>query len=152
METKHPIAQISKPTLETLATDLLLSIGEDPHREGLRDTPKRWANWWSEFIGYDPGSLNTSFESIETDQMVVVSGVRVWSICEHHLLPFWCDISIGYVAEDRVLGLSKFARIAHCVSHRLQLQERLVHEIADEIEMASGSKSVAVLARGQMLL
>lgn len=131
--------------------DLLAAIGEDPDREGLRDTPRRFADHWAEFIDHDPGRTDTAFQAPGTDQMVVVSGIRVWSICEHHLLPFWCDLAIGYVAVDKVLGLSKFARIAHHAAHRLQLQERLAQQVADQVEAASGSPHVAVLARGEHL-
>ena len=71
--------------------------------------------------------------------------------CEHHLLPFWCDVSVGYIATDAVLGLSKFGRIAKKYAHRLQLQEQLVHQIADEVEQVTGSPNVAVLAQGEHL-
>jgi len=84
-----------------------------------------------------------------TDQMVVVSDMRVWSLCEHHLLPFYCDVSVGYIATDKVLGLSKFARIAHLMAHRLQTQEQLVHDIANQIEKITGASGVAVLGRGE---
>jgi GTP cyclohydrolase I len=80
--------------------------------------------------------------------MVVVSGVRVWSLCEHHLMPFSCDVTVGYVARGLVLGLSKFARIAHKHAHSLQVQERLGQQIADDVARASGSPDVAVLCRG----
>jgi GTP cyclohydrolase I len=142
---------IDHDRLITLATELLKAIGEDPTREGLQDTPRRFANWWREFIEYEPGETNRTFETVTTDQMVVISGLRVWSLCEHHLLPFWCDISIGYIARDKVLGLSKFARIAHKYAHRLQIQERLTHQIADEVQHITGSNDVAVLARGEHL-
>ena len=135
--------------LVQIGHELLIALGEDPDREGLKGTPTRWANSWREFIEYDAGNTDTTFEIITTDQMVVVTGIRVWSLCEHHLLPFWCDLSIGYIAKDRVLGLSKFARIAHRVAHRLQLQERLVHQIADEVARLTGSEDVAVLGIGE---
>ena len=134
--------------LLSLGQELLVALGEDPEREGLADTPRRWASWWREFIEYKPGTTDTSFEAVTSDQLVVISGMRVYSLCEHHLLPFWCDISIGYVANERVLGLSKFARIAHRVAHRLQLQERIVHRIADEVQRVTGSPDVAVLSSG----
>lgn len=106
---------------------------------------------WCDFIAYDAGTIDTTFQITESDQMVVVSGMRVWSYCEHHLLPFWADISIGYVTHERLLGLSKFARIAHKYAHRLQVQERLVQEIADELERLLGTENVAVLAEGEHL-
>lgn len=134
-----------------LGRELLLALGEDPAREGLRDTPKRFANWWREFMEYDPGDLGTTFASVTTGQLVVVSGMRVWSLCEHHLLPFWCDVSIAYLVQEKVLGLSKFARIAHKCAHRLQIQERLVTQIADDVCTLTDAEDVAVLARGEHL-
>lgn len=134
-----------------IAKSLLIAIGEDPNRPGLQDTPRRFADWWLEFIRYEPGTLDTTFETTTTNQMVVVSPIRVWSLCEHHLLPFWGDVSIGYIARDRVLGLSKFARIAHKHAHSLQLQERLADQIANEINEVTGSNDVAVHIRGEHL-
>lgn len=142
---------VDTETLEHLCREVLLAIGEDPDRPGLQDTPRRFAKWWKEFIEYDPGTTDTLFESITSNQLVVVSGMRVWSLCEHHLLPFWCDVSIGYVAQGNVLGLSKFGRIAHKYAHRLQLQEQLVHQIAEEVKERTGSPDVAVLAVGEHL-
>lgn len=130
---------------------ILEGIGEDVTREGLQDTPKRVARAWVEFIEYDPGEYERTFETLSTDQLVVVRGIKVYSMCEHHLLPFSSTISIGYIATDRVLGLSKFARIAQRYAHRLQLQERLVHQIANEVVRVVGQESVAVYAQGEHL-
>lgn len=143
--------EIKQDRLEELCRRLLLTIGEDPNRPGLAETPRRWAAWWKEFMEYDPGKVATVFESVTADQMVVVTGMRVYSLCEHHLLPFYCDISIGYIPQGQVLGLSKFARIAHKHAHGLQLQEQLIQQIADEIEDLGGSPHVAVLGRGEHL-
>lgn len=134
--------------LQDIASQLLQTIGEDVNREGLQETPRRFADFWREFINYQPGNTNTTFEAVTTNQMVVLSGIRVWSLCEHHLLPFWCDVSIGYIAERHVIGISKLARIAHKHAHKLQLQERLCHQIADEVTAVTQSDNVAVLARG----
>ncbi len=141
--------RVDYPRLLALGRELLLAIGEDPDREGLRETPRRWADAWCEFIEYDPGTTETTFASVASDQMVCVSGIRVASLCEHHLLPFWCDISIGYIPNAKVLGLSKFARIAHQFAHRLQLQERLGEQIADEISRITGTQNVAVVLKGE---
>ncbi|MHB8628904.1 MAG: GTP cyclohydrolase I [Aggregatilineales bacterium] len=141
-------APIDDMRLMELAHELLHVLGEDPEREGLRQTPRRWASWWKEFIEYEPGNIDTAFEAITSNQLVVVSGIRVYSICEHHLLPFWCDVSIGYIVCKKVLGLSKFARIAQQSAHKLQLQERMVGEIADEIQRVTESPDVAVAAHG----
>jgi GTP cyclohydrolase I len=143
--------KIYYPKLIELARELLIAIGEDPDREGLRDTPRRWADWWREFIEYDPGMTETCFASAAIDQMVCVSGMRVWSLCEHHLMPFYCDVSIGYITGEKVLGLSKFARIAHQFAHRPQLQERLGQQIADEISRIVESENVAVVLKGEHL-
>ena len=141
--------RVDYPRLLALGHELLLAIGEDPDREGLRETPRRWADAWREFIEYDTGTTETTFASVASDQMVCVSGIRVASLCEHHLLPFWCDISIGYIPNAKVLGLSKFARIAHQFAHHLQLQERLGEQIADEISRITGTQNVAVVLKGE---
>src|SRR5581483_9100628 len=119
--------------------------------EGLQETPRRWADWWREFIEYDPGTTETTFQTTTTDQLVAVSGMRVFSLCEHHLLPMWCDVSIGYIPDGKVLGLSKFARIAHQFAHQLQLQERIGKQIADELERITGSQDIAVVLKGEHL-
>lgn len=137
--------------LEEAAREILAVLGEDALREGLIETPRRFADWWLEFADYDPGRTDTTFETVSVDQLVVVRGLDVWTVCEHHLLPFRATIAVGYLAEGRVLGLSKFGRIAQQAAHRLQLQERLVQEIADEVEQITGSESVAVVAKGEHL-
>lgn len=145
------MASDTQKELEEIARRLLTVIGDDPNRAGIADTPRRWAAWWMDFINHDAGATDTVFDSVNADQMVVVSGMRVWSLCEHHLLPFWCDITVAYIPDDKVMGLSKFGRIAHKCAHRLQIQERLVSEIADEIERIAETHDVAVLGRGEHL-
>lgn len=137
--------------LMRLGRELLIALGENPDREGLKETPARWARFWLDFIHYDAGRCDTAFEHASVDQMVIVSGVRIWSMCEHHLIPFWCRIAIGYLPKGRVLGLSKFARIAHARAHRPQLQERLVQEIAADIARLAQTEDVAVLGQGEHL-
>lgn len=141
----------SLATIETAARAILVAIGEDPTRPELEDTPARFARWWSEFMGYRDDNRATVFPASKIDQMVVVAGVRVWSLCEHHLLPFYCDVSMAYIISEHVLGLSKFGRIAHAHAHKLQTQERLVEEIAAELAEVARTESVAVLARGEHL-
>ncbi|MEU7576860.1 GTP cyclohydrolase I FolE [Streptomyces sp. NPDC041068] len=137
--------------LEEIARRLLVEIGEDPQREGLRETPARYARWWREFTQYDPGSVDTVFETTASGSLVAVSGISVWSLCEHHLLPFSCRVTIGYLPQGSMLGLSKFARIAHLHAHKLQSQEQLSQDIADDVEKLTGSPDVAVIARGEHL-
>ena len=141
-----------RATLERIALELIEAIGYDPASEGLRETPNRWARWWQEFFTHAPTArLDSMFDVAESGRMVVVGGMRIWSICEHHLMPFSVDISIAYVPQGRVLGLSKFARLSLRAAHQLQLQERLASQIADATETSTSSPDVAVLAYGRHL-
>jgi len=149
--TQEPEKKVDYPKLLELGRELLVAIGEDPDREGLLDTPRRWADWWREFIEYDPGTTDTVFSAVSTDQMISVSGLRVFSLCEHHLLPMWCDVAIGYIPTDKILGLSKFARVAQKFAHQLQVQERLGEQIADEISRLTSTENVAVVLKGEHL-
>ncbi len=148
---QSPATTSQLEALESVGRALLMVLNYLPDSDQLRDTPRRFAKMWSEFVNYDPGQTETCFEHSKADQMVVVKGMRVWSMCEHHLLPFWCDVSVGYIADGKVLGLSKFARIAHEYAHRLQLQERLVEQIAEAIIKTTGTDNVAVYAEGEHL-
>lgn len=141
---------VNVPAAERAIRDLLVAIGQDPDREGLRDTPRRVAKWWQEFIDYHPGEVGTCFEDA-TAGFVMVSGMRVWSLCEHHLLPFWCDVTVAYLPTSKVLGLSKFARVAHKHAHRPQLQERLISGVADEIKTLTSSHGVVAVGHGEHL-
>ena len=141
--------KIDHAKVKSLVTELLTALGEDPDREGLKETPRRIANFWREFIEYDPGKLDTTFAAVKHNQMVCVTGMKVWSMCEHHMLPFWCDVSIAYISDEKVLGLSKFARIAHKHAHKLTLQEQLVADISREVREILGTNDVAVLAKGE---
>ncbi|HWO64876.1 MAG TPA: GTP cyclohydrolase I [Umezawaea sp.] len=142
---------LDEDPLVDVARQLLKEIGEDPDRDGLRDTPQRFARWWREFVDYHPGTVETLFESTTTSQLVIVSDIRVWSLCEHHLLPFNASVTIAYRPTGHLLGLSKFARVAHRHAHKLQVQERLVADIAHDITTITGTPDVAVIARGEHL-
>ncbi|MCE3245499.1 MAG: cyclohydrolase FolE [Arthrobacter sp.] len=145
------IRSIDRAAVAELTRQLLIHLGQEPDREGLRDTPRRVADAWVEFLEYDPGSLDTTFEAVAVDQLVVIRGIPLVSMCEHHLMPFRCQVAIGYLTGDRVLGLSKLGRIATLHAHKLQLQERLVRDIADDVSERAGTEHVAVLARGEHL-
>lgn len=140
---------------EIAVLDLLHALGYDlPLSDGMQDTPRRVARAWQEFLDYDAGRVETVFATSRVDQMIVVTGMRVWSMCEHHLLPFWCDVTIGYIPAqagdaNRVLGLSNFARIAQWAAHRLQIQERLIGEIVLAIRKTSGSEDIGVVGSGR---
>jgi GTP cyclohydrolase I len=122
-----------------LIRDLLIAIGEDPNREGLLDTPKRVVKSWSElFGGYGTdvkAILGTTFaqEGYKTDSMILLRNVEIYSTCEHHLLPFFGTAHIAYIPRDRVVGLSKLARLIDAFAKRLQIQEKLTNQIADAL-------------------
>ncbi|GAA2213328.1 GTP cyclohydrolase I FolE [Nonomuraea monospora] len=152
--TAHPGRAAPQPTVDTprvtgLVRELLIALGEDPHREGLLDTPARVAAWWCSFLSPDPSAMATCFtETHASDQLVVVGGLNVWSLCEHHMLPMKLDAHVGYLADGTVLGLSKFGRIAQRYAGRLQMQERFTRQLADEVTTAIGSEDVAVTVHG----
>jgi len=153
MASVNPGPQAGQPAvdfnkLKEIGYDLLVAIGENPEREGLAETPERFAKTWREFIEYDPGKLSTRFEAVQVDQMVTVTGIKVWSLCEHHLVPFSCHITASYITKDKVVGLSKIARVCQQAAHRLQLQERLVSQVADTLQDITGSESVGVIGEG----
>lgn len=140
--------------LEVLCAELLDIIDPEPEREGLDGTPHRWAKWWLEFAerGHsEDGNLDTTFVSARVDEMIVASGIEVWSLCEHHLLPFRVSLSVGYITNERVLGLSKIPRICHRFASRLQIQERLVADIRSAIVERVGTEDVAVVGTGEHL-
>ncbi|MGV9383609.1 GTP cyclohydrolase I [Nonomuraea sp. NPDC003707] len=144
-----PGSTVNTPRVAELVRELLIALGEDPQREGLLDTPARVASWWHSFLSPDPLATATRFtETRASDQLVVVGGLNVWSLCEHHLLPMQLDAHVGYLADGTVLGLSKFGRIAQRYAGRLQMQERFTRQLADEVATAIGSQDVAVTVHG----
>lgn len=132
-----------------LVRELLLEIGEDPDREGLLNTPDRVAAAYRFLTsGYkadmDQVVNNAVFET-EANNMIIVRDIEVYSLCEHHMLPFYGKCHIGYIANGKVLGVSKLARIANMFSRRLQIQERLTHQIARQIMDAIDAEGVGVV-------
>jgi len=140
--------------IQPLIRQLLIEIGEDPDREGLKETPRRVAQFWDEFINYRDGNMDTTFEALHADQMVVVSGIPTWSLCEHHLLPFSATVSVGYIPDapddnGKILGLSKIARVVHHCAHKLQTQEGLVDDVCCKLkELLGHPLGIAVVASG----
>lgn len=132
-----------------LVRQLLVEIGEDPEREGLKKTPMRVAQAW-EFLtsGYRMDLdtiINEAVFEAESNNMIISRDIEVYSLCEHHLLPFYGHCHIGYIAEDKVLGLSKLARIVDFHARRLQIQERLTAQIARDIMDATQAEGVGVV-------
>lgn len=116
---------------------LLHFIGEDSEREGLRQTPERVTRSLAEMTsGYqmEPGEILSTCFTDSCDEMVVVSGIEFYSLCEHHMLPFFGTASVGYLPAGKVLGLSKIPRLVECFARRLQIQERLTGQIAEAIQ------------------
>lgn len=131
---------------------LLQWVGEDPDRDGLLDTPKRVAKAWREMTcgyGDDPAKVLGATFDVACDQLIAVTGIEFVSLCEHHVLPFTGVASVGYLPGERVVGLSKLARIVDTFSRRLQVQERMTQQIAATIEEHLRPLGVAVVVRGQ---
>ena len=128
---------------------ILLSVGEDPDREGLRRTPERIARMYEEILaGYyeDPVVLvNNALFDVEYDEMVVVKDIEFFSMCEHHMLPFFGRASVAYAPCGKVIGLSKIPRIVEMYARRLQVQERMTRQIADLIDEVLQPYGVAVV-------
>jgi GTP cyclohydrolase I len=133
---------------------ILHLCGEDVSREGLVDTPMRVAKMYEELLSgmrVDPDSvLNTTFEEA-TEGPVIVSDIVFYSLCEHHMLPFYGTAHVAYLPSDRIVGLSKIARLVDVVSRRLQVQERMTEQIADSIERVLQPRGVMVLVEAEHL-
>ena len=141
--------------MEEYFSKIIESIGEDLNREGLVDTPKRAAKAF-EFLnnGYEKNLedvLNGAIFEAETEDMVIVKDIELYSLCEHHLLPFIGKCHIAYLPDGKVLGLSKLARIVDMYARRLQIQEKLTKQIADAVETAVGAKGVGVVIEAKHL-
>lgn len=131
---------------------MLCMIGEDPDREGLVETPQRVVRSWQQlFAGYeqDPAALLKTFTEGACDEMVVLAGIRYYSMCEHHILPFFGTVDVGYIPDGKIVGISKLARLVDAFSRRLQVQERMTTQIADTIDTELKPKGVMVVCRGQ---
>ena len=126
-------------------------IGEDTTREGLIETPKRMRRAYDEiFAGYktDPKDLIKTFSQGTCREMVILKNCEFFSTCEHHFFPFFGHISVGYIPNDKVIGVSKLARLVDCYAKRMQIQERMTSQIADFLEQELGAKGVYVVCEG----
>ncbi|HIJ65849.1 MAG TPA: GTP cyclohydrolase I FolE [Candidatus Hydrogenedentes bacterium] len=135
--------------VKQLVHELLVEFGEDPKREGLLETPERVAEAFGFLTsGYrtDPKDIISGalFKS-ESNNMIISRDIEVYSLCEHHMLPFYGRCHIGYIASDKVIGLSKLSRIVDCYARRLQIQERLTAQIAHEVMGATQAEGVGVV-------
>ena len=136
--------------IKKLVRELIIEIGEDPTREGLTKTPERIANVYKEiFGGYDSNS-ELSVQFSEDSEVVVVRDIQFYSMCEHHMLPFFGKIQLAYSPNGRIFGISKLVRLVEKYSRRLQIQERMTKNIADEL-YSHGVKGVAVITEAEHL-
>lgn len=148
-------AQIDIESTKTLIAELLKAMGEDPEREGLRNTPDRVARMYTELLsGYsmDPEMIiNGALFNINYDEMVLVRDIEFYSLCEHHMLPFLGRAHVAYLPAGKVIGLSKIPRIVDMYARRLQVQERMTRQIADLIQSTLEPQGVAVVVEGMHL-
>jgi len=140
---------MNEKRVAALVKELLEEIGEDPGREGLLKTPDRVAKAYAFLTsgyGSDPSKvINEAVFQSEANNMIIARDIEVYSLCEHHMLPFFGRCHIGYIAQTKVLGVSKLARIVDCFARRLQIQERLTAQVAREIMDAVGAEGVGVV-------
>lgn len=141
--------------IESLITQLLIELGEDPNREGLLKTPLRIAEALSFLTsGYRENAqtlINNACFTQETDSMVVVKDIEMYSLCEHHMLPFFGRCHVGYLPKGRVFGVSKIARLVDMFARRLQIQERLTEQISYAIKDAIDADGVGVVIEARHL-
>ena len=142
----------SKEAIETAVRTILTNVGEDPDREGLVGTPDRIARMYDEILaGYttDPVKLvNGALFDVDYDDPVIVKEIEYFSMCEHHMLPFFGRAHIAYIPSDKVIGLSKIPRIVEMFARRLQVQERMTRQIAEMIDEILQPQGVAVVVEG----
>jgi len=142
-----------KQIMEKIIRELLVSLGENPEREGLKETPRRVAaslKYLTSGYNQDLKKIikNAVFED-ECDDMIIVRDIEFYSMCEHHLLPFYGKCHIGYIPDGKIFGVSKLARILDCFARRLQLQERLTKQVAKTILDAIHPEGVGVVMEAQ---
>lgn len=145
---------MNKNTIRDGLVQQLKYIGEDPNREGLQRTPDRIINSWQElFVGYDkdPNDLLTRFDSGSYDQMVVLKDIEIYSMCEHHILPFLGKAHVAYIPSENVLGISKLARLVDIYARRLQIQERIGEQVTDFLMNGAKCMGAACVIRAEHL-
>lgn len=150
---RTPSFRLGSVPVEQIISSLLSAIGEDPNRDGLRRTPERVARAYEELTsGYRVDIdvlVNGALFEITSGSMVVVTGIEFYSLCEHHLLPFYGQAHVAYLPRERVIGLSKIPRIVEMYARRLQIQERLTQQIAAEIDGILDPLGIGIVLSGQ---
>ncbi|MEO8323254.1 MAG: GTP cyclohydrolase I FolE [Actinomycetota bacterium] len=152
----HPTSGMDRDALVDAVRSILVAVGEDPSRDGLLRTPERVADMYAEIfegMGKDPvAELDVVFEA-DHDEMVMVKSIPMFSVCEHHLIPFTGEAHVAYIPNDsgQITGLSKLARLVDVLAKRPQVQERLTTQIADAVEAALDPKGVLVVIEAEHL-
>lgn len=144
----QPEQPIDQPRIARAVREILAAVGEDPDRDGLRETPDRVARMYAEMfqgLHQEPKQHLQKFFTEPYDEVVLVRDISFCSMCEHHLLPFTGTAHIGYLPNGKVIGLSKLARVVEVVSRRPQVQERMTEQIANLLEEELGTKGVAIV-------
>jgi GTP cyclohydrolase I len=154
--TKIAIPEVAgSGSIAELVRRMLVQIGEDPNREGLRRTPERFEKalrFLTSGYRQDPEKiLNGALFSVSYDEMVVVKNIEIYSLCEHHLLPFFGKCHVAYIPDKKVVGLSKIARLVNMYARRLQIQERLTSQIAKAVETKLCPQGVGVIIEARHL-
>lgn len=154
--TEFPRAHIDTARAEAAVRELLLAIGEDPDRDGLRETPARVARSYGEFfagLSQDPADVLSAVFELGHEEMILVKDIELYSMCEHHLIPFHGVAHVGYIpSEDgRITGLSKLARLVEMYARRPQVQERLTTQVADALVTHIGARGVIVVVEAEHL-
>ena len=152
---QKPDADLQEFSTQEIYREMLSRIGEDPNRDGLQRTPERMEKSL-QFLtkGYNEDArkiLRGALFSVEYDEMVIVKDVEVFSLCEHHLLPFFGKVHVAYIPKGKVIGLSKIPRLVEVFARRLQVQERMTRQIAEAIEDAIHPQGVGVVVEARHL-
>jgi len=155
LEKSKDVATLTSATYEDLVREMLVRLGEDPNREGLTSTPKR-VQKAMKFLtkGYDEDPealLKAALFTVNYDEMVIVKDVEMFSLCEHHMLPFFGKVHVAYIPNGKVIGLSKIPRLIELFSRRLQIQERLTTQIAETIQKVIQPQGVGVVIEARHL-
>ena len=150
METKRTRPQAMENTLEYHFEQILKGLGEDPTREGLRETPKRYLKFMKEFLAPKEFKF-TCFDAEGTDEMIVQTNIPFYSLCEHHIAPFFGVANVAYIPKGKIVGLSKLARTVDLYANRLQNQERITTQVAERLQKELCPLGVAVTLKAQHL-
>ena len=155
MKTSVEIPTLTSASFEDLVREMIVRLGEDPEREGLIRTPERVHRAYEQLLrGYkeDAGAmLKKALFTVTYDEMVIVKDVEMFSLCEHHMLPFFGKVHVAYIPNGKVIGLSKIPRLIEIFSRRLQIQERLTMQIAETIQNAIQPQGVGVVIEARHL-